>query len=347
VKFYDRAPATVYIASLDAVASEPPGGNTASFTVFRDEVLPNTTSVLLFVSGSATAVGQGVNFDYLFSAGLPNNFLDVPADRGSASVTITPRDDARVEGDESAVFTILPRLGIYDIVQPNTVTLVIRDNDVTAGPVVNSSAYVFDRGPPQRVRFSFNQDVAGSIGSNDFSVTGPSGPAPFDLTYDSITNTATLGLTGGLPNGNYTARAIAAGLTNGAGTPMAADSVLSFFVLGGDINRDRAVNGTDFAILAGNFGKTGTTFAQGDLNGDGSVNGSDFALLAGNFGKTVPAPQASSIAAIAAGAPSAQAAPARLVEPVPRKRSYPQRPAPVRRRPGPAPLAGRDVRRKV
>ena len=52
------------------------------------------------------------------------------------------------------------------------------------------------------------------------------------------------------------------------------------------------MDGTDFAILAGNFGKTGMTYAQGDLNGDGKVNGTDFAMLAGNFGKTVPAPAA-------------------------------------------------------
>src|SRR5687767_9710038 len=57
--------------------------------------------------------------------------------------------------------------------------------------------------------------------------------------------------------------------------------------LPGDINGDNAVNGTDFAILAGNFGKSGMSAAQGDLNGDGSVNGSDFAILAGNFGKTI------------------------------------------------------------
>jgi uncharacterized delta-60 repeat protein len=57
--------------------------------------------------------------------------------------------------------------------------------------------------------------------------------------------------------------------------------------LPGDINGDNAVNGSDFAILAGNFGKSGMSAAQGDLNGDGAVNGSDFAILAGNFGKTV------------------------------------------------------------
>jgi hypothetical protein len=43
------------------------------------------------------------------------------------------------------------------------------------------------------------------------------------------------------------------------------------------------------------------TFAQGDLNGDGAVNGSDFAILAGNFGRAVPAPEAPAVRALEAG----------------------------------------------
>jgi autotransporter-associated beta strand protein len=59
------------------------------------------------------------------------------------------------------------------------------------------------------------------------------------------------------------------------------------YALYGDINLDGAVNGTDFAILAGNFGQSVTKgWEQGDLTYDGSVNGTDFALLAQNFGKT-------------------------------------------------------------
>jgi hypothetical protein len=49
------------------------------------------------------------------------------------------------------------------------------------------------------------------------------------------------------------------------------------------------VNGTDFALLASNFGaQSGADWARGDFNGDGAVNGSDFALLAGNFGRSAP-----------------------------------------------------------
>jgi hypothetical protein len=118
------------------------------------------------------------------------------------------------------------------------------------------------------------------------------------------------------------------------------DSILDFFVLAGDINRDRSVNGTDFALLAASFGRTGTTFEQGDLNGDGSVNGSDFAILAGNFGRSLPAAQGVSSVAVSSpilapirssGAPAARATGAR--------RPIPPRPAPLAARP-----AGRALR---
>jgi uncharacterized repeat protein (TIGR03803 family) len=59
------------------------------------------------------------------------------------------------------------------------------------------------------------------------------------------------------------------------------------YALYGDINLDGVVNGTDFGVLAANFGRTVTGgWEDGDLNYGGTVNGSDFALLAENFGKS-------------------------------------------------------------
>jgi autotransporter-associated beta strand protein len=59
------------------------------------------------------------------------------------------------------------------------------------------------------------------------------------------------------------------------------------YTLYGDINQDGAVNGTDFGILASNFGKNVTGgWEQGDFNYAGKVNATDFGLLAANFGKT-------------------------------------------------------------
>jgi hypothetical protein len=66
-----------------------------------------------------------------------------------------------------------------------------------------------------------------------------------------------------------------------------ADGTLVKYTVTGDANLDAAVNGTDFALLAGNFGKSGQMWPTGDFNYDGTVNGSDFALLAGNFGRTL------------------------------------------------------------
>jgi hypothetical protein len=65
--------------------------------------------------------------------------------------------------------------------------------------------------------------------------------------------------------------------------------VLNFFVLKGDVNRNRSVGPEDFNLLASNFGLTGRTYGQGDLDGDGSVGPGDFNILASNFGHALPA----------------------------------------------------------
>jgi len=57
------------------------------------------------------------------------------------------------------------------------------------------------------------------------------------------------------------------------------------YTLLGDANLDGTVNGTDFSILAANFGLGVTNWDQGDFLYGSSVNGSDFSALAGNFGQ--------------------------------------------------------------
>jgi autotransporter-associated beta strand protein len=67
---------------------------------------------------------------------------------------------------------------------------------------------------------------------------------------------------------------------------LASDQIEIKYTLAGDLNLDGEVNGTDFSILAANFGKNVMGWDQGDINYDGVVNGADFGLLASNFGKT-------------------------------------------------------------
>jgi probable HAF family extracellular repeat protein len=170
-------------------------------------------------------------------------------------------------------------------------------------PVAPPAAQVlradFDwRGGAQRLTFQFSGDASGQVSLADLVLqnadTGAAvDPAAVAMSYDRASHTATFtfpGYSGGtLPNGNYRATLAPPGVQSASARVVAAGASLEFFVLAGDVNRDRMVNGADFATLAGNFGRTGMTFEQGDLNGDGSINGGDFALLAASFGRTVPA----------------------------------------------------------
>jgi arabinogalactan endo-1,4-beta-galactosidase len=106
------------------------------------------------------------------------------------------------------------------------------------------------------------------------------------------------GYAGGMWNGTgiKSSTAGASGGAYGIGFVDSADGVASpgllsgqikiQYALYGDLNLDGVVNGTDFAILAANFGSSAQRWDQGDLNYDGVVNGSDFALLAANFGQS-------------------------------------------------------------
>ncbi len=57
------------------------------------------------------------------------------------------------------------------------------------------------------------------------------------------------------------------------------------YTLLGDANLDGSVNGSDFSILAANFGLGVTNWDQGNFLFSSSVNGSDFSALATNFGQ--------------------------------------------------------------
>ncbi len=57
------------------------------------------------------------------------------------------------------------------------------------------------------------------------------------------------------------------------------------YTLLGDANLDGTVNGSDFSILAANFGLGTTNWDQGNFLFTSAVNGSDFSALAANFGQ--------------------------------------------------------------
>ncbi len=172
---------------------------------------------------------------------------------------------------------------------------------VNTAPSVLDSEFFFQT-LSHKLTFAFDQNVAGSINTDDIvlenlttSQTIPS--AHLAVSYNPVTNTTTFtytgpgsGVPGALPDGNYRATLLSAGISNEYGMSMAANVEFNFFFLNGDANRDGRVNLADFNILAANFGQNPRNFFQGDFNYDTIVNLSDFNILASRFGQVLAAP---------------------------------------------------------
>ena len=170
----------------------------------------------------------------------------------------------------------------------------------TIPPAVNASQFLFDGAtlpsPPHRLTYTFSENVSASLGADDLLLenltTGQTVPTGnIAVSYSAVSNTAAFTFpgfpSGILPDGRYRATLLAAGVTDPAGNPLAANHVSSFFFLQGDANHDGSVNLGDFNILAANFGQSNRTFSQGDFNYDGTVNLNDFNVLASRFGRSV------------------------------------------------------------
>jgi uncharacterized delta-60 repeat protein len=281
----------VSIRTEDSEGSEA-GTGPASFIISHGETLSTPLRVFVGTGGTATPPNtfpvrprdyNGTNIS--FGNGVSSStYVDIPANQSSVTVTITPVDDSTVEGDETAVFTIGTNAA-YDFSPPPSTTLAIRDNDVTGPPIVSAAEFLFATAP-QRVTFRFSQDVGASLGSagqDAFELTGPVGMPSHEFIYDRTSNTATLAFNGILPDGNYTARAIASEISNSAGQHLAADHVLNFVALAGDANGDRSVNVGDLGILASNWQQSPRTFSQGDFDYSGTVDVNDLGILASHW----------------------------------------------------------------
>jgi hypothetical protein len=115
------------------------------------------------------------------------------------------------------------------------------------------------------------------------------------MSYGSATNTAHFTFPayqhGVLPDGNYRVTIAAGNVTDASMNSMGQTYTMDFYVLAGDVNRDRRVNNSDLLAISPYFGTTsGATFSMGDINYDGRVNNSDLLGISPNFGKSLPPP---------------------------------------------------------
>jgi hypothetical protein len=161
---------------------------------------------------------------------------------------------------------------------------------VTTPPTVVAAQQLYNTSP-NALSFTFDQDVSHSLVPQSLIVS-PGNFTATSVSWDASSKTATFLLpTGSLLDGDYTATLTGTATTNAAGDSVTSDTMLSFWILHADANRDRRVNAFDFNAIASHFGASGaTTLDQGDLNYDGRVDTDDFTLLSQQFGVTLPEP---------------------------------------------------------
>jgi hypothetical protein len=111
---------TVTINAIDANAAEA-GQETGLMRVTRTGG-NNTLSLLVFLSATGSTAGNVT--DHANIAGS----VTIPAGAASVDITVTPVDDALVEGAETVVRTVNPNAN-YVVGNPNSATVTIADND--------------------------------------------------------------------------------------------------------------------------------------------------------------------------------------------------------------------------
>jgi hypothetical protein len=162
-------------------------------------------------------------------------------------------------------------------------------SDQTA-PAVSSSIFAFDTAPNQlKLTFSEPVTIDQPLTSLVISRTGGGTVLPTGYTYDALTSTVIFDLSSPLTDGDYQVSMVANRVRDAIGNVMPGGGITSFFVLSGDVTRDRKVNTADFNVLASNFGSAGV-FSQGDLSYDGSVDSIDFGIFVQQYGKSLVAP---------------------------------------------------------
>lgn len=180
---YGSAPApipslpTVTVAATDPGASEP-GGNAGAFTVARTGSTAAPMTFFYTLSGTATA-----GADY----GAVPGIVTIPAGSSSATVPVAPLDDALVEGTETVVLTLSPRVH-YAVGAPGSDTVAIVDNDTGPAPDTDGDGLsdadetgVYGTNPS-------NPDTDGDGMSDGFEVQNGFNPLSSDQDADGVTD---------------------------------------------------------------------------------------------------------------------------------------------------------------
>jgi autotransporter-associated beta strand protein len=204
--------------------------------------------------------------------------------------------------------------GAFSVTKLGAHTLTLSGANTYAGPTtVSAGALIFaaNGALPANSSLAINGtslvQMASNTGLATVSSLAIAGGATLDITNNHLiinygatdpASTISAYLATGYAGGNWNGPGIdssaaaanpgyALGYADGADgvvTGLNSGQIEVMYTLYGDANLDGVVNGSDFGILAANFGTQVNGWDRGDFNYDDVVNGSDFGLLASNFG---------------------------------------------------------------
>lgn len=227
---YVKAPTLVSIVASDNSASER-GLQTASFTLTRSGDLRNSLRVNLSRAGTAS-----YSTDFIIAPSFTSSTTSIliPAGETSVEFTLTPRDDAIVEGEETVELSI-DTSPFYEIGASGFVTLFIVDRgpvrfllqEVTYGKVADTSDLCGDI----QTCMHFQKE-ASFHDMNDYWTIGATAA---EYTFDEVYTLNNAVLTDYAVN--FTFAAPAAVLTGGETIPLNVSGVAQGFISGWSIGR--------------------------------------------------------------------------------------------------------------
>jgi hypothetical protein len=164
---------TVTIAATDATASETLPNN-GVWTVTRTGPTTAALTVNFSKSGSAT---DGTDYNSIGTS------VTIPVGAASATITLTPIDDALVEGSETAIITLASGTG-YAVGSPSSDTVTITDNDSGGGSTPSYDGFGYTPGGGA----NWNGGAGGSGWGGNWSIPTPAdaGVVSGSLAYSGL-----------------------------------------------------------------------------------------------------------------------------------------------------------------
>ncbi|MBI4328203.1 MAG: hypothetical protein HY674_23485 [Chloroflexi bacterium] len=137
------------VAAGDTNMYERVALDTGSFRLIRlGDVAPEVTVNLSF-SGTAT---EGTDYEPVGAS------IVIPAGSTNDTVTIAPKDDQDVEGDEMVTLTVAPG-ATYTVDSPNSASVRIQDDDLPPAPILFEDNFDTDSSANWTIRFGANDGV--------------------------------------------------------------------------------------------------------------------------------------------------------------------------------------------